>query len=75
MRRSLVLLLAVLLFSPVSASAQGGQVTLESVAKAMGATTLNSIQYTGTGVSFAVGQSATAGAAWPRSTSRATPGR
>jgi glyoxylase-like metal-dependent hydrolase (beta-lactamase superfamily II) len=56
----------VLLFSPVSASAQGGQVTLESVAKAMGATTLNSIQYTGTGVSFAVGQSATAGAAWPR---------
>jgi glyoxylase-like metal-dependent hydrolase (beta-lactamase superfamily II) len=66
MRRSLVLLLAVLLFSPVSASAQDGQATLEGVAKAMGAATLNSIQYTATGASFAVGQSATAGQAWPR---------
>jgi len=36
------------------------------VAKAMGATTLNSIQYTGSGVSFGAGQSPAPGKPWPR---------
>jgi len=66
MRKTLALMVAMLLLSPVVGYAQDGKATLESVAKAMGATTLNSIQYTGTGVNFAVGQSPTAGAPWPR---------
>jgi glyoxylase-like metal-dependent hydrolase (beta-lactamase superfamily II) len=67
MQRTLVWSVVVtLLLFPVAARAQDGQATLESVTKAMGASTLNSIQYAGTGVNFAVGQSATAGAPWPR---------
>jgi glyoxylase-like metal-dependent hydrolase (beta-lactamase superfamily II) len=66
MRKAFVLLLALLLCSPVIACAQDGRATLESVARAMGATTLNSIQYTGSGVIFAPGQSQTPGKAWPR---------
>ncbi|MGH2394565.1 MAG: hypothetical protein ACRDGH_13945, partial [Candidatus Limnocylindria bacterium] len=66
MRRAFVLLLATLLCSPVIAGAQDGRATLESVAKAMGATTVNSIQYVGSGVIFAPGQSQTPGQAWPR---------
>ncbi len=66
MRTTVALMVAMLLLIPVVGSAQDGRPTLDGVAKAMGATTLNSIQYTGGGVMFAVGQSATAGAAWPR---------
>lgn len=66
MRRTFVLMVAMLLLSPVVGYAQDGQATLESVAKAMGASTLNSIQYTGTGVIFAAGQSPTPGKPWPR---------
>jgi len=66
MRKTLAFMVAMLLISPVIGYAQDGRATLESVAKAMGASTLNSIQYTGTGVNFAVGQSAAAGASWPR---------
>ncbi len=66
MRRAFVLLLATLLCSPVIAGAQDGRATLENVAKAMGATTLNSLQYTGSGVILSPGQSQTPGQAWPR---------
>ncbi|MGH7313363.1 MAG: hypothetical protein ACREJV_09325, partial [Candidatus Rokuibacteriota bacterium] len=67
MRRTLVVLMIAMLFLfPAVGTAQTGQETLESVAKAMGASTLTSIEYAGTGVNFAVGQSPTAGAPWPR---------
>ncbi|HSF07033.1 MAG TPA: MBL fold metallo-hydrolase [Methylomirabilota bacterium] len=66
MRETLALIAAILVFSPVASAAQDARATLADVAKAMGATTMNSIQYTGSGVSFSVGQSATAGMAWPR---------
>jgi glyoxylase-like metal-dependent hydrolase (beta-lactamase superfamily II) len=46
--------------------AQEGRTTLESVATAMGVANLKSIEYTATGVSFAVGQSTAPGAPWPR---------
>jgi len=52
----------VLLVSPLTASAQ---VTLDSVAKALGAATVKSIQYTGNGGVYAVGQSAVPGLPWP----------
>ena len=37
-----------------------------AAAEAMGATTLNSIQYSGSGSNFAFGQAAAPGARWPR---------
>jgi glyoxylase-like metal-dependent hydrolase (beta-lactamase superfamily II) len=66
MRKTLVVMAAVILLSPVAAHAQDGRAALESVAKAMGATTLKSIQYTGSGVNFATGQSPAPGMPWPR---------
>ena len=68
MRRILWLTAAVVLLSPLAGQAQDGRTALEAVAKAMGATTLKSIEYTGTGVSVAVGQSPVPGAPWPRFT-------
>jgi glyoxylase-like metal-dependent hydrolase (beta-lactamase superfamily II) len=65
--RSLVFLLtAVLLLFPVAAQAQDGRAALESVAKALGATNLKSIEIQGSGVTFQVGQSATPGMPWPQ---------
>ncbi|HET9489020.1 MAG TPA: MBL fold metallo-hydrolase [Methylomirabilota bacterium] len=55
-----------LLLCPAIGHAQDGQATLERAARAMGASTLNSIEFTGSGASFAVGQSPVAGASWPR---------
>jgi glyoxylase-like metal-dependent hydrolase (beta-lactamase superfamily II) len=66
MGKTLALVLATLLLIPVAGYAQDGRATLESVAKAMGATTLNSIQYTGSGTSFGAGQSPAPGKPWPR---------
>ena len=66
MRKTLALMVAIVLVVPVAGYAQDGRATLESVAKAMGATTLNSIQYTGSGVIFSPGQSVAPGKPWPR---------
>ena len=55
----------VLLLSPLTASAQDARGVLDNVAKALGAATVKSIQYTGTGGVFAVGQSAVPGLPWP----------
>jgi glyoxylase-like metal-dependent hydrolase (beta-lactamase superfamily II) len=64
MHKALALLaVAVLVLSPLTAFAQGGTPTLEAVAKAMGNVT--TLQWSGTGVNYAVGQSATAGQPWP----------
>ena len=64
MHKALALLaVAVLVLSPLTAFAQSGTPTLEAVGKAMGNVT--TLQWSGTGVNYAVGQSATAGQAWP----------
>lgn len=45
---------------------QDAKATLESIAKAMGATELTSLQYSGSGSIYAVGQNPTPTAPWPR---------
>jgi glyoxylase-like metal-dependent hydrolase (beta-lactamase superfamily II) len=66
MARLLVLLAGALLLGPVSGHAQDGRVTLENIARAMGATNLRSLEYAGSGVVFAVGQNAAPTVPWPR---------
>jgi glyoxylase-like metal-dependent hydrolase (beta-lactamase superfamily II) len=66
MRRILAVLAALVVIWPLTAFAQGGGATLEGVIKATGAANLKSIEYTATGVTFAVGQSVVPGAPWPR---------
>ncbi len=65
MRTFVSLLAAVLLLFPVAAQAQDSRAALESVAKALGATNLKSIEIQGSGVTFQVGQSAAPGMPWP----------
>jgi glyoxylase-like metal-dependent hydrolase (beta-lactamase superfamily II) len=60
------LLASVLLFSPIIAAAQDSRAALEAVSKALGATGLKSIEIQGGGTVFQVGQSYTAGTAWPQ---------
>jgi len=55
----------VLLVSPLAASVPNAYADLNDVAKALGASTVKSIQYTGTGGVYAVGQSAVPGLPWP----------
>jgi glyoxylase-like metal-dependent hydrolase (beta-lactamase superfamily II) len=66
MRQLLVSLVALLLLSPIAVHAQDGRVTLDNVAKAMGAANLKSIEVTASGATYAVGQSPAPGAPWPR---------
>jgi glyoxylase-like metal-dependent hydrolase (beta-lactamase superfamily II) len=54
------------LLTPFAGHAQDGKAALDAVAKAMGADVVTSVVYDGSGTIFAVGQSATPGAAWPR---------
>ncbi len=65
MWKMLVVLAAVVLLSPLAGHAQDGRV-IDDVAKALGAGNLRSIEVTGSGVHFAVGQSAAPGMPWPR---------
>src|SRR5581483_4599631 len=66
MRRTAVLGALALLWilTPAPATAQRGE--LERIAKAMGASNLTSLEITGSGMNYAVGQSAVPGAPWPR---------
>ena len=67
--RKIVASLALILMSwPLIAYAQGGGAALENVAKAMGASGLKSIEYSGTGETYSVGQTVTPGKPWPRFT-------
>lgn len=66
MRKTLALVFAVFLLWPLTALAQDGRAALENVAKAMGAPSLKSIEYAGTGEFFSVGQSVVPGAPWPK---------
>jgi glyoxylase-like metal-dependent hydrolase (beta-lactamase superfamily II) len=66
MGRVLALITAVLLLFPVSGGAQDSRAALEAASKALGADGLKTIQYSASGVNFAIGQSQVPGAAWPR---------
>ena len=63
MRTLVFLLTTVLLLSPFGADAQDN---LETVAKALGATGLKSIEFQGGGTFFWAGQSYNAGTGWPQ---------
>ena len=68
MRRpiSVTLVAVLLLLSPLAASAQDNRAALDPIAKAMGAGSVKSIQYSGNGVNFQVGQNYSPDLPWPR---------
>ncbi len=67
MRKGLAMAAAVvLLCARRPAPAEDGQATLERAALALGAGALRTLEYSASGVSFAVGQSVAPGSAWPR---------
>ncbi len=66
MRRLLILMAVLVLLFPLAGYAQDGRAALEGVAKAMGAASVKSIQYSGNGVNFQVGQSYSPDLPWPR---------
>ena len=72
MRKILASIVAVFVLFPLAAYAQNGKVTLDGVAKAMGAANLKSYELTANGMSYAVGQSEAPGAPWPRFTVKST---
>jgi len=66
MRRPLILMAVLVLLFPLAGYAQDGRAALEGVAKAMGAASVKSIQYSGNGVNFQVGQNYSPDLPWPR---------
>ena len=58
--------LVLLLTSPWSVPAQDARSALEGASRALGSDTVKTLQYSASGVSFAIGQSAAPGMAWPR---------
>jgi len=66
MRTTFVSLAALVFLLPAASPAQDQRAALEKIAREMGATGLKSLEYTGSGTSFAVGQSPAPGMPWPR---------
>jgi glyoxylase-like metal-dependent hydrolase (beta-lactamase superfamily II) len=67
MRTTLPVIASLLLvIAPLAAEAQDAKAALETVAKALGADVVTSIQYDGSGTVHAFGQSPQAAAPWPR---------
>jgi glyoxylase-like metal-dependent hydrolase (beta-lactamase superfamily II) len=66
MRTALALTITLLFALPLAAAGQDASATLAAASKALGADGLKSIEYSGSGTSFAFGQSATPGQPWPR---------
>jgi glyoxylase-like metal-dependent hydrolase (beta-lactamase superfamily II) len=66
MWKTLMVVVAVVALLPQVGACQDAKTVLEGVAKAMGGTDLKSIQYAGSGSSFAVGQNPNPTAPWPR---------
>src|SRR5688500_18822770 len=64
MRRILLVIATVLLALPLGAQAQDSKAALEKVGEALGAHLVTSIEYVGSGVLYAPGQSQTPGTAW-----------
>lgn len=65
MKRFLAIVAALLLVS-LAASAQDAKTVLENALKAMGTANLKSIEYSGSGSDFALGQAPNPSAPWPR---------
>src|SRR5688572_11965837 len=66
MRTTVASIATLLLLASPIAHAQDPRTALEAVARAMGADSVKTLEYTGTGVNFAPGQSQTPGQRWPR---------
>jgi glyoxylase-like metal-dependent hydrolase (beta-lactamase superfamily II) len=66
MRTALASTIILLLALPLAAAGQDASATLAAASKALGADGLKSIEYSGSGATFAFGQSATPGQPWPR---------
>jgi hypothetical protein len=66
MWKTLMLIIAVVAFMSKVGECQDAKTVLEGMAKSMGATDLKSIQYSGSGSIFAVGQNPNPTAPWPR---------
>src|SRR5262245_21313427 len=67
--RTKILMICTLLVWSLSAGAQNSKqerAILEKASEAMGANNLNSVQYSGSGFNFALGQSPNPGAPWPK---------
>lgn len=68
MRTTLALTAVLLLALPGTVGAQDARATLAEAARALGADGLTSLQYSGSGATFAFGQSTAPGQPWPRLT-------
>jgi glyoxylase-like metal-dependent hydrolase (beta-lactamase superfamily II) len=66
MRAALALLVALLVSLPVVAHAQDGKAGIEAVARALGADTLKSLEFSASGAYFQPGQAQAPGQPWPR---------
>lgn len=66
MSKRVVAIIAVLLLVSFAAFAQDAKSILQNAEKAMGTANLKSIEYSGSGSDFALGQAANPNAAWPR---------
>jgi glyoxylase-like metal-dependent hydrolase (beta-lactamase superfamily II) len=66
MWKTLMVVIAVVALMPQVGACQDAKIVLEGVAKAMGATDLKSLQYSGSGSTFTVGQNPNPTAPWPR---------
>jgi glyoxylase-like metal-dependent hydrolase (beta-lactamase superfamily II) len=66
MWKRLILTMAVLALIPWVGEAQDAKTVLDGVAKSLGATDLKSIQYSGSGSTFAPGQNPNPSTPWPR---------
>jgi hypothetical protein len=66
MWKTLIVVMAVVALIWQAAEGQDAKSVLDGVAKAMGATDLKTIQYSGSGSTYAVGQNANPSAPWPR---------
>jgi glyoxylase-like metal-dependent hydrolase (beta-lactamase superfamily II) len=66
MRRALVVVALLVLLTPIAAYAQDARAALEGISRAMGAGAVKSIQYSGNGVNFQVGQNYIPEMPWPR---------
>ena len=64
--KTLMVVIAVVALIPQLGACQDAKTVLEGVAKAMGGTDLKSIQYSGSGSTFAIGQNPNPTAPWPR---------
>jgi glyoxylase-like metal-dependent hydrolase (beta-lactamase superfamily II) len=66
MWKTLMVVITVVALMPQVGACQDAKAVLEGVAKAMGAADVKSIQYSGSGSTFAPGQSPAPGTPWPR---------